>query len=145
MSWSDRIHSDLDAIVGSGLHRRLRDLRLDTPVEGTLVEDERPVVSFASNDYLGLTRHPGVVAAAHEALDRAGTGTGASRLIVGSRPEHRALETEIAHWKRTGAALLFPHGLHRQPRCPHRARWTGRPHLFRRLEPCFDHRRVSPE
>lgn len=110
MSWSDRIHSDLDAIVGSGLHRRLRDLRLDTPVEGTLVEDERPVVSFASNDYLGLTRHPGVVAAAHEALDRAGTGTGASRLIVGSRPEHRALETEIAHWKRTGAALLFPTG-----------------------------------
>ncbi len=68
------------------------------------------VVSFASNDYLGLSAHPTVIAAAHEALDRWGTGATASRLVVGSRPVHAELEAELADWKGTEAALLFPTG-----------------------------------
>jgi 8-amino-7-oxononanoate synthase len=68
------------------------------------------LVSFASNDYLGLTHHPAVVAAAHEAVDRWGTGSGAARLIVGSRPVHHELETELAVWKETEAAVLFTTG-----------------------------------
>jgi 8-amino-7-oxononanoate synthase len=68
------------------------------------------VVSFASNDYLGLTSHPAVVASAHEAIDRWGTGTGASRLVVGSRPLHTELEAELAAWKGTDDAVLFPTG-----------------------------------
>jgi 8-amino-7-oxononanoate synthase len=67
-------------------------------------------VSFASNDYLGLTSHPDVVAAAHEAIDRWGTGAGASRLVVGSRPVHDELEAALAAWKGAEAALLFPSG-----------------------------------
>jgi 8-amino-7-oxononanoate synthase len=51
-----------------------------------------------------------VVAAAHAALDRWGAGSGASRLVVGSRPVHDELEHELAAWKGTGAALLFPTG-----------------------------------
>src|SRR5207237_8409252 len=70
----------------------------------------RPVVSFASNDYLGLTQHPAVVAAAHAALDRWGAGSGAARLIVGSRPVHSELEDELASWKGAERALLFPTG-----------------------------------
>ena len=50
------------------------------------------MVSFASNDYLGLASHPAVVAAAHDALDRWGAGAGSARLIVGARPVHRDLE-----------------------------------------------------
>jgi 8-amino-7-oxononanoate synthase len=69
-----------------------------------------PVVSFASNDYLGLSAHPAVVAAAHEALDRWGTGAGASRLVTGSRPVHDALERALADWKGTEAAVCFPTG-----------------------------------
>jgi 8-amino-7-oxononanoate synthase len=68
------------------------------------------VVSFASNDYLGLTQHPAVVAAAHAALDRWGAGSGAARLIVGSRPVHSELEAELAEWKTSERALLFPTG-----------------------------------
>jgi len=68
------------------------------------------LVSFASNDYLGLTHHPAVVAAAHEALDRWGAGSGAARLIVGSRPVHHELEAELADWKGTEAAVLFTTG-----------------------------------
>src|SRR5690606_30160072 len=73
-------------------------------------DDDRAVVSFASNDYLGLSQHPAVVAAAVDALGRLGAGSGASRLVVGSRPEHRALETALARWKRAERAVLFPTG-----------------------------------
>jgi 8-amino-7-oxononanoate synthase len=67
-------------------------------------------VSFASNDYLGLTQHPTVVAAAHGALDRWGAGSGSARLIVGSRPVHAELEAALADWKHTERAVLFPTG-----------------------------------
>lgn len=72
--------------------------------------DGRPVVSFASNDYLGLSAHPKVMAAAHEAIERWGTGAGAARLISGSRPVHRELERALSDWKATEAALVFPTG-----------------------------------
>ncbi len=69
-----------------------------------------PVISFASNDYLGLATHPAVVAAAHEALDRWGAGSGASRLVTGSRPVHHHLEAALAEWKGTEAAVVLPTG-----------------------------------
>jgi 8-amino-7-oxononanoate synthase len=70
----------------------------------------RPVVSFASNDYLGLTTDPEVVAAAHRALDRWGSGSGASRLVTGSRPVHAELEAELASWKECDRAVVLPTG-----------------------------------
>jgi 8-amino-7-oxononanoate synthase len=51
-----------------------------------------------------------VRAAAHEALERWGTGAGASRLVTGSRPVHNELEDELAQWKGTEAAVCFPTG-----------------------------------
>ncbi len=69
-----------------------------------------PLVSFASNDYLGLSCHPVVVAAAHRAVDHWGTGAGAARLVVGSRPVHHELEEALADWKGEEAALVFPTG-----------------------------------
>ena len=68
------------------------------------------MVSFASNDYLGLSAHPAVVAAAQEALGRWGAGSGASRLVTGSRPVHHELEEALADWKGTEAAVCFPTG-----------------------------------
>lgn len=78
-------------------------------VTGTL-GDGREVISFASNDYLGLTQHPAVVAAAHDALDRFGAGSGSARLIVGARSLHDELEYELAQWKTCEHAVVFPTG-----------------------------------
>ncbi len=72
--------------------------------------DGRPVVSFASNDYLGLASHPAVVAAAHQALDRYGAGAGSARLVVGGRPVHDELERGLAAWRGQERAVLFPTG-----------------------------------
>jgi 8-amino-7-oxononanoate synthase len=104
-AWADRERA---AIRDKGRWRAPRDLDARGP-EGRL-SDGRSVVSFASNDYLGLTQHDRVIAAAHEALERWGAGAGSARLIVGSRPVHAQLERELAAWKRTPRAALFPTG-----------------------------------
>ncbi|MCU1373079.1 MAG: 7-keto-8-aminopelargonate synthetase-like enzyme, partial [Actinomycetia bacterium] len=83
--WRAWAEAELDAIRAAGQWRRPREFDAAGPV-GTV--EGRSVVSFASNDYLGLSQHPAVVAAAHAALDRWGAGSGAARLIVGSRPVH---------------------------------------------------------
>jgi len=105
-AWADRERA---SIHDAGRWRAPRDLDAAGP-EGKLAPDGRPVVSFASNDYLGLTQHPAVVAAAHAALDRWGAGAGSARLIVGSRPVHGELEAALADWKRCERAVLFPTG-----------------------------------
>jgi 8-amino-7-oxononanoate synthase len=96
-----RAHREFDARGPRGTLRTV-----DT--DGTTVH--REVLSFASNDYLGLSIHPDVVAAAHAALDRWGAGAGASRLVTGNRPVHEELERELAAWKGTERAVLFPTG-----------------------------------
>ncbi len=106
--WDARVGAELTAIREAGRWREVRDLDATGPVTGTMGGE--PVVVFASNDYLGLSHHPAVVAAGKAALDRWGAGSGASRLVVGSRPGHRALEADLADWKACDAALLFPTG-----------------------------------
>jgi 8-amino-7-oxononanoate synthase len=109
MSWSDWVGERCDEIRTRGQWRTTRALTDGAPstsVDGS----RRRVVTFASNDYLGLSQHPAVVDAAAKALDTYGTGSGASRLIVGTRPVHHELEAMIAAWKGTEAALLFPTG-----------------------------------
>jgi len=109
VSWLEWCDGEADRIRAAGRWRSPRVLDAAGP-EGKLGVDGRAVMSFASNDYLGLTQHPAVVAAAHAALDRWGAGSGAARLIVGSRPVHHDLEAALAGWKRTEAAVLFPTG-----------------------------------
>ena len=107
--WAGRITARNDATRAAGRWRTIRPLDSGEPAT-TMSADGRPVVSFASNDYLGLTQHPEVVAAATEALARYGAGAGAARLIVGARPVHDELEAELADWFDRPAALLFPTG-----------------------------------
>jgi 8-amino-7-oxononanoate synthase len=68
------------------------------------------LVSFACNDYLGLSRHPEVTAAAMAATLRHGAGSGASRLISGNHPEYARLEARLAEFKGTEDAVVFGSG-----------------------------------
>ena len=67
-------------------------------------------VSFSCNDYLGLTHHPEVIAAARAALERYGTGAAASRLVTGSHPLYAELERLLAELKGTERARVFGSG-----------------------------------
>jgi 8-amino-7-oxononanoate synthase len=105
--WPAMVRARLDAVVEDGRWRAPREFDARGP-SGLL--DGAPVVSFASNDYLGLSAHGAVIAAARAALDRWGAGAGASRLVTGSRPVHTQLEGALADWKGTDAAVCFPTG-----------------------------------
>ena len=106
-AWSDQLNQRLASWDADGLARRLR------PADGEGVHlqvNGRSVVSFASNDYLGLSRHPRVKAAACAAIETHGTGATASRLICGTRPEHVQLEEALTRFKRSEAGLAFATG-----------------------------------
>jgi 8-amino-7-oxononanoate synthase len=107
-AWNDWVDSETESVKAQSRWRRLRPLDGQGP--DFRLADGRAVVSFASNDYLGLSNHPRVRAAGHDALERWGAGAGSSRLIVGDRPIHGALEDDIATWRDSEAALVFPTG-----------------------------------
>ncbi|WP_407335556.1 8-amino-7-oxononanoate synthase [Dietzia kunjamensis] len=71
---------------------------------------EDGVIDLASNDYLGLGRHPAVVDAAVAATRRWGAGATGSRLVTGTTEEHLALEAELAGFCGKPAALVFSSG-----------------------------------
>ncbi len=73
-------------------HRRV----METPCAPRVTVGARPVLAFASNDYLGLAAHPRVVAALREGADLYGAGSGASHLISGHSLAHQQLEDRLA-------------------------------------------------
>ncbi|MEK7352727.1 MAG: 8-amino-7-oxononanoate synthase [Nitrospirota bacterium] len=90
------------------LTRRLTPLHSGV---GPIVEMAgRQILLLASNDYLGLAMHPEVIQASVEATQRFGAGAGAARLISGSLPPHQDLESALAQFKGTEAALTFSSG-----------------------------------
>ncbi|MFZ2527886.1 MAG: aminotransferase class I/II-fold pyridoxal phosphate-dependent enzyme, partial [Rhodococcus sp. (in: high G+C Gram-positive bacteria)] len=68
------------------------------------------LVDLASNDYLGLVRHPEVIAGATAALRRWGAGSTGSRLVTGTTAEHDLLERELADFVGADAGLVFASG-----------------------------------
>lgn len=108
-TWARRIALHNAATRDVGRWRTVRTLDSGAPAT-TVSADGRRVATFASNDYLGLSQNAAVVSAAHAALDRYGTGSGAARLIVGGRPIHDELEAALAQWCERHDALLFPSG-----------------------------------
>jgi 8-amino-7-oxononanoate synthase len=106
--WREALQRQLQAIPS----QRRRELRSYAPVDAaaTLQAADGALLDLASNDYLGLSRHPAVVAAAQAAAATQGVGAGASRLVSGSRPVHADLEAELAIWLGRERVLLFPSG-----------------------------------
>jgi 8-amino-7-oxononanoate synthase len=76
----------------------------------SLTKEKTELIDFSSNDYLGLSSHPTLVAAAAEALNRYGTGSGAARLMSGNLGIHQELEAAIARLKGKEAGLTFGSG-----------------------------------
>ena len=98
----------LAALEARSLRRRLRPTRRH---DGAVVErDGRRLISFSCNDYLGLSHHPEVRAAAAEAALNYGAGAAASRLVTGDHPLLGDLEKRLAKLKGTEAACVFGSG-----------------------------------
>ncbi|CPS13003.1 8-amino-7-oxononanoate synthase [Mycobacteroides abscessus subsp. bolletii] len=96
LAWLGEIERQREA---AGLRRRLRTRSA-----------AEPEIDLASNDYLGLSRHPQVIEAGVEALRIWGAGSTGSRLVTGNTELHEELEQELATFMGTESALVFSSG-----------------------------------
>ena len=102
------IRQTLQDLRARGLYRRL--VALGSAAGPRVRVGGREVLQFASNNYLGLANDPRVKEALVRGVEKWGWGAGASRLVAGHTEAHEALEADLAAFKHTGAALVFPTG-----------------------------------
>jgi glycine C-acetyltransferase len=102
------LDESLNDLRRQGLYRSLRVLDGEQAARTSI--DHRQVVNLSSNNYLGLTTHPGLKARALEALHAFGVGTGSVRTIAGTMAIHMELERRLAVFKHTEAAVVFQSG-----------------------------------
>ena len=105
-SFEQRLEGELEQFIRDGVYKRLN--YLDSP-QGPRVrmEGRGEVIILSSNNYLGLSNQPEVVAAGQAALERWGAGTASVRFICGTYTVHRTLEAACARLVGTGASLSF--------------------------------------
>jgi glycine C-acetyltransferase len=105
-SFEQRLEGELEQFIRDGVYKRLN--YLDSP-QGPRVrmEGRGEVIILSSNNYLGLSNQPEVVAAGKAGLERWGAGTASVRFICGTYTAHRTLEAACARLVGTGASLSF--------------------------------------
>lgn len=91
------------------LHQRNKTRQIQQ-TNRTLPALRKIPLSFADNDYLGLSQHPEVIKASQQALEQYGAGAKAARLLAPHCVPHQQLEKALARWKSTENALLFAAG-----------------------------------
>jgi len=99
---------ELDALKEQKLYRHLRVLDDEQKAHTTV--DHTSVVNLSSNNYLGLTTHPKLRAAALKAIDDYGVGTGSVRTIAGTMDIHMELEKKLAEFKKVEKVVVFQSG-----------------------------------
>jgi glycine C-acetyltransferase len=105
-AFESKLATDLAALKAAGTYKTLR--HLTTPMAGHAhMEEAGDVVVLSSNNYLGLSDHPEVVAAGIAGLEKYGAGTASVRFICGTYDIHRTLEAKIASFFGFEAALTY--------------------------------------
>lgn len=99
------IEAQLSALREAGLHKGERVL--DGPQGARVRVGGRELLNFCANNYLGLSSHPELVRAAHEALDRWGYGLSSVRFICGTQGIHKQLEAAVSRFLGTDDTILY--------------------------------------
>ncbi|MCK4865750.1 MAG: 8-amino-7-oxononanoate synthase [Gammaproteobacteria bacterium] len=104
----DKLGLQLELSKTEHLYRSRKVLESPQSVEPII--NGKKVLSFCSNDYLGLANHPDVIQCFKKAADQYGVGSGSAHLVSGHSAEHHALEEELAEFMGAERALLFSTG-----------------------------------
>ncbi|MFO7919801.1 MAG: glycine C-acetyltransferase [Nioella sp.] len=103
----DHLARELDSLRDAGLYKAERVIT--TPQAGTVgLANGREVINLCANNYLGLSDHPDLVAAAKAALDRYGYGMSSVRFICGTQEEHKDLEARLSRFLGQEDTILYP-------------------------------------
>jgi len=100
------IRSEIQKIKESGLYKDERVITSTQGVEIT-VQSGKHVINFCANNYLGLSSHPKVIAAAHAILDERGYGMSSVRFICGTQDIHKKLERKVSDFLGTEDSILY--------------------------------------
>lgn len=101
-----QLQAELQQIEADGLYKKERIIT--TPQDAVIKTAEgNEVLNFCSNNYLGLSSHPRVIEAAHQALDSHGFGMSSVRFICGTQDIHKTLEQKIANFLGTEDTILY--------------------------------------
>jgi len=111
-SYRNRYQAELDAIRAAGLFKQERYIHSaqssEIEVEFPVGSEVKKCINICANNYLGLSSHPDVIAAAHAGLDSRGYGMSSVRFICGTQDIHRELENRLTEFLGTEDTLLFP-------------------------------------
>ena len=105
VSFLQHIQQELDSIREAGLFKRERIITSEQGAEITV--NGKTVLNFCANNYLGLSSHPDVIAAAHKTLDSHGYGMSSVRFICGTQDIHKELEKKLADFHGTEDTILY--------------------------------------
>jgi glycine C-acetyltransferase len=103
--FANRIGQELQEIDANGLFKKERIIASDQGAEITV--NGKTVLNFCANNYLGLSSHPDVVAAAKNAIDKRGYGMSSVRFICGTQDIHKELEQKLATFLGTEDTILY--------------------------------------
>jgi glycine C-acetyltransferase len=99
------LRKELDEITAAGLYKQERII--STPQGAEIRANGKEVLNFCANNYLGLSSHPRVVAAAKAAIDTHGYGMSSVRFICGTQDIHKTLEQKISEFLGTEDTILY--------------------------------------
>jgi glycine C-acetyltransferase len=100
-----RIAKEVEEIKSAGLFKSERIIA--SPQGAEIIVNDRTVLNFCANNYLGLSSHPQVIAAAHKAIDERGYGMSSVRFICGTQDIHKELEKKISAFLGTEDTILY--------------------------------------
>jgi glycine C-acetyltransferase len=100
-----RINAELEEIKSSGLFKSERIITSEQGAEITV--NEKTVLNFCANNYLGLSSHPKVIEAAHRTIDSRGYGLSSVRFICGTQDIHKELEKKLSIFLGTEDTILY--------------------------------------
>jgi glycine C-acetyltransferase len=103
----EELQKELAAIEESGLFKKERIIATEQGVEIKVQGSNETVLNFCANNYLGLSSHPRVIEAAHNALNSHGYGMSSVRFICGTQDLHKELEQEVSTFLGTEDTILY--------------------------------------
>lgn len=101
----NRIAKEVEDIRAAGLYKKERII--ESPQGAEILSAGKQVLNFCANNYLGLSSHPRVIAAAHRAIDSRGFGMSSVRFICGTQDIHKELEEKISRFLGTEDTILY--------------------------------------
>jgi len=104
-SFTQRIAKEVEEIKESGLYKSERII--ESPQGAEIIVNGKTVLNFCANNYLGLSSHPDVIAAAHKTIDQRGYGMSSVRFICGTQDIHKELEQKISEFLGTEDTILY--------------------------------------